>query len=157
MARRCQLGVFAPPLPIVRSNSRHRLKSLFEEEGYETFDLFQTHDWTLRYQLVVWMYEICQLMVQGRTAKKIVQIVNIYSQQHNDYVRAVLDNDCRKIAEVHGIRFIITTRAGAEYNGNAQPDSILFIHLAKHNRVVDSERRYDVVNDILNRSHNMYI
>ena len=149
------MGIFAPRLPAIPS--RKRLKPLFEEEGYETLDVYTTHDWTLRHTIVLWILEVCQLMVQNRTPKKVIRITNIYSAQHNAYIRTVLDHDCRELTNVYGIRFIITTRVGGDYVPGVDAESALYIHLAKHNRIADIVHRDETTNEILARSQNMYI
>ena len=149
--RHIPLGVFAPKLGL--SPARWRTRSSIAFEEHEIFDLFNTHDWELRYSLTFWIYQLCAIMVQERVHKRVVTIKNIYSLQHNDYIRKVLDKDCRRVADLFGIRFIVTTRAG----GVITTEDTLFIHLAKHNRVTNQASRDLMVEEILNECQQMYI
>lgn len=140
-------GIFFPQMKSTPSNPRNN------DQPTDVFDLSCVHDWDLRNRLVLWIHSLCLDMVFCNVPKKTIAIVNVYSDQHEEYIRAVTDLDLRKIAALFGIRIVMTTRGGM-YWGDTNN---LYMHLTKHNRIASRQKRDGKVKEIVERSHNMYI
>jgi hypothetical protein len=119
----------------------------------EIFDVYRESDQTLRPNLNQWLYSVCNFMVCNKKHKRTVAIVNVINPLYDTYIRKVIDRDIRKIAEVCGIRIVITLRAVPFYGS----EDNLYIHLSKYNRIAPLETRQRVITEILNNSHNVHL
>lgn len=123
------------------------------EQPDALLNLMYVPDCHLREQLNISVYKLAAKMLEQRVQKSTLGIGNIWSPEHEQYIRQVVDVDLRPLVKVLGMTIIVTTRDtvlyGSEHN--------LYIHLTKRNRMSNEGIRTKTINEILDRSKCMYI